>query len=563
MTAVFLKLLDMSVNAVWLIMAVFLLRLIFAKAPKSWRSALWALVGFRLVFPFSIPNPLSPIPYVKPSAVVTPSVTPSEPSAILNDVIISSESSEITGNIVTDTATSSLSLTEILSIAVPVIWIVGVCGMLLYAIISYARLYKLTKESVPSDKNFHLCDKIDSPFILGIFKPKIFLPSTISEETLSYVEAHELSHIKRLDHWRKLVAYIILSLHWFNPFVWVSYILFCRDTELACDEKATKNYEPSQKAGYTQALLYFTVPKNSLFICPFSFSESGIKNRIKSVLNYKKPAFWLILVSVIATVVVSILVFSNPAKPKTEKPKEFDLDYAVSQAIKDYNHPDEPDTDIVTTESHFIYGKEKNGNQLTVYLNANYQCYTNDNPLGIVEEDGGGWYPCAITFEVHDDGSYNILEYWMPEDGAYYASSIKEKFPPIYAYFAISNFLPPPNPDTTEVYEHFNAPKHVTFSHWDYNNRFSDKKAEVTLTLNTETSYATLKVDGKEILTDHYSIFNFDENGNKVPEEYIYLCDVDNLPNNSYEYRFNIANENLIYVSNLPEGMPVFTRVEE
>ncbi len=562
MTAVFLKLLDMSVNAVWLIMAVFLLRLIFTKAPKSWRSVLWGLVGFRLVFPFSIPNPLSPIPYVKPSAVVTPSVTPSEPSAILNDVIISSESSEITGNIVTDTATSSLSLTEILSIAVPVIWIVGVCGMLLYAIISYARLYKLTKESVPSDKNFRLCDKIDSPFILGIFKPKIFLPSTITESSLSYVEAHELSHIKRLDHWRKLVAYIILSLHWFNPFVWVSYILFCRDTELACDEKATKNYEPSQKAGYTQALLYFSVPKNSLFICPFSFNESGIKNRIKSVLNYKKTAFWLILVSVIATVVVSILVFSNPAKPKTEKPKEFDLDTAVSQAIKDYNHPDEPDTDIVTTESHFIYGKEKNGNQLTVYLNARHQCYTNDNPLGIVEEDSSGWCPTAITFELHDDGSYKVLEYWTPDDGSYYASSIKEKFPPVYAHFAISIFLPPPNPDTTEVYEHFNASKYVTFSHWDYNNRFSDKKAEVTLTLNTETSYATLKVDGKEILTDHYSIFNFDENGNTVPEEYIYLCDVDNLPNNSYEYCFNIANENLIYVSNLP-GMPVFTRVEE
>lgn len=196
-------------------------------------------------------------------------------------------------------------------------------------------------------------------------------------------------------------------------------------------------------------------------------------------------------------------------------------------------------------------------------MTACYQLYSTDNPLGIVEESGGGWCPTAITFEVRDDGSYKLLEYWESEDGSYYASSIKEKFPPIYAYFAISNFLPPPNPDTTEVYEHFNASKYVTFSHWDYNNRFSDKKAEVTLTLNTETSYATLKVDGKEILTDHYSIFNFDENGNTVPEEYIYLCDVDNLPNNSYEYCFNIANENTLYISNLPEEMPVFTKVNE
>ncbi len=561
MTAVFFKLLDMSVNAVWLIMAVFLLRLIFTKAPKSWRSVLWGLVGFRLVFPFSIPNPLSPIPYVKPSAVVTPSVTPSEPSAILNDVIISSESSEITGNIVTDTATSSLSLTEILSIAVPVIWLVGVCGMLLYAIISYARLYKLTKESVPSYKNFRLCDKIDSPFILGIFKPKIFLPSTITETSLSYVEAHELSHIKRLDHWRKLVAYIILSLHWFNPFVWVSYILFCRDTELACDEKATKNYEPTQKAGYTQALLYFSVPKNSLFICPFSFSESGIKNRIKSVLNYKKPAFWLILITIIATVVASVLVFSNPSKTNTEMPKEFDRDAAVSQAIKEYNLPEDSTLDIVPTESHIIYGRTKNGNQITVYLEAAYEGFTIDNPLGIVEQHGGAWCPTAITFEVHDDGSYKVLEYWTPEDGTYYASSIKKKFPPLYAFLALHNFRTPPKSDTSEVYEHFNAPKTVTFVSPDNGHLFCGEKGDAVLTLNTETSDAILSVNGKEIFTDFYSFFNFDEDGDTVTE-YIYLCDVDNLPNNRWEYDFTIIDQNTLCVTNLPEK-PVFTRVEE
>lgn len=565
MTAVFLKLLDMSVNAVWLIMAVFLLRLIFTKAPKSWRSALWALVGFRLVFPFSIPNPLSPIPYVKPSSALTSSTTPvtapSNPSSILNKVIISSETSELTENIVTDTAVSTFSLTEILSIAVPVIWLAGVFGMLLYAIISYVRLYKLTKESVPSEKGFRLCDKIDSPFILGIFKPKIFLPSDISNETITYVEAHELSHIKRLDHWRKIVAYIILSLHWFNPFVWVSYILFCRDTELACDEKATKNYEPTQKAGYTQALLYFTVPKNSLFICPFSFAESGIKNRIKSVLNYKKPAFWVILLSIIATVVVSILVFSNPAKPKTEKPEEFDLDYAVSQAIKDYNVSKYEDIDIVPTESHIIYGKVKNGNQITAYLEASYEGYIIDNPLGIVESFTGSWCPCAITFEINEDGSYKVLEYWEPEDGTYYASSIKSKFPPVYAFLALRGSIVPPLVDTSEVYEHFNAPKTVSFVSPDSGHLFCDEKGDATLTLNTETNDATLSVNGKEIFTDFYSFFNFDEDGDTVTE-YIYLCDVDNLPNNRWEYDFTIIDENTLCVTNLPEK-PVFTRVEE
>ncbi len=561
MSTIFFSLFDMSINALWLIIAVWLLRLVFQKAPKTWRSVLWGLVGFRLVFPFSIPNPLSPIPYIKTTPSASSAVTPTDSNSILNDVIISSETSEIAGNIVTDTAVSTLSLTEILLILVPAIWLLGVCGMLLYATIAYIRLYKRTKESVLSENGYWLCDKIDSPFILGIFKPKIFLPSTISEETLPYVEAHELAHLKRLDHWRKLVAYIILSLHWFNPFVWISYILFCRDTELACDEKATKNYEPSQKAGYTQALLYFSVPKNSLFICPFSFGESGIKGRIKSVLNYKKPAFWLILITIIATVVVSVLVFSNPGKPNTEKPKEFDLDSAISQAIKDYEFPDKPDIDIVPTESHFIYGKEKNGNQITVYIQSYHRGYTIDNPLGIVERSGGGWGPNAITFEVHDDGSYDVLEYWNPDDGAYYTSSIKEKFPPLYAFLATHNLRRAPEVDTSEVYEHFNASKTVKFVSPGNASCFCRLDGDAVLTLNTETSDATLSVNGKEIFTDFYSFFNFDENGDEAPE-YIYLCDVDNLPNNRWEYDFTIIDENTLCVTNLPEK-PVFTRVEE
>ena len=573
MENVFLELFNMSITASWLVIAVIVFRFLFKKAPKSLRVIMWGLVALRLVCPFSLESVLSIIPsteFVPSEIVYSDSSADVSGAEIFNAIgnnpvnydlgiqdgsVVFTEYSAPDGN----TVNPLLIITYIASI----VWVVGMAVMLLYTLISYLRILKKVREATPLKENIWICDNISTPFILGLVKPRIFLPSSMNEQDTEFVIAHEKAHLKRRDHFWKHLGFALLKVYWFNPVLWIAYILLCKDIELACDEKATKNYEPSQKAGYTQALLYFSVPKNSLFICPFSFSESGIKNRIKSVLNYKKPAFWLILVSVIATIVVSILVFSNPAKPNTEKPKEFDLDTAVSQAIKDYNHPDEPDTDIVTTESHFIYGKEKNGNQLTVYLNANYQCYTNDNPLGIVEEDGGGCYPCAITFEVNADGSYNILEYWVPEDGTYYASSIKEKFPPVYAHFAISNFLPPPNPDTTEVYEHFNAPKYVTFSHWDYNNRFSDKKAEVTLTLNTETSYATLKVDGKEILTDHYSIFNFDENGNKVPEEYIYLCDVDNLPNNSYEYCFNIANENTLYVSNLPEGMPVFTRVEE
>lgn len=270
---------------------------------------------------------------------------------------------------------------------------------------------------------------------------------------------------------------------------------------------------------------------------------------------YKRIVFWLILAGVIVVAVAGILIGSVI---KVQRENSFKLESVISQTIKEHNLPDEPEYDIIATESHVIYGKSRSGNQLTVYMNAHYQRYSTNNTLGIVEEDGGGWCPIAITFEVDDDGNYKLLEYWEPGEGSYYASSIKDKFPSMYAYFAIANVIPPPQPDMSEVYEHFNEPKCVSFSCWDFQEVFIDRKAVVTLTLNTETGYATLTADDEEILKEKYYIFNFDEKGNSVAEEYIYLCDEDNIR----EYRFSIGNEDLIYVSNLSEK-PVFTRVAE
>lgn len=278
---------------------------------------------------------------------------------------------------------------------------------------------------------------------------------------------------------------------------------------------------------------------------------------------YKRIVFWIILAGVISVAAAGVLTGSLiKGYVKSYEETGFDLDSAVSQAIKEYNLPEEPEYDIIATESHVIYGKRKDGNKLTVYMNAHYQLYSTDNPLGIVEQDGGGWCPTAITFEVRDDGSYKLLEYWVPEDGSYYASSIREKFPIVYACFAISNVSLPPEIDTTEVYEHFNAPRKVKFVSPDGGHLFCEENGEAVLTLDTATENATLEVNGKTIITDDcYCIFNFNDNGDTV-DEYIYLCDVDNLPNNRYEYDFTIVDENTLCVTNLPEK-PVFTRVEE
>lgn len=273
---------------------------------------------------------------------------------------------------------------------------------------------------------------------------------------------------------------------------------------------------------------------------------------------HKKSPLLLIIASVIMVAIVGILIGSAV---KNHNGNKRNLDTAVSQAIKEYNSPDGPDTDVYSTESHFIYSKKKNGNQITVYLTAYYEAYTIDNPLGIVEQDSGSWCPCAITFRINEDGGYELLEYWEPGDGSYYASSIQEKFPFPFNYVAMYNIHIPHAIDTTDVYEYFNVPKTVTFISADSGHLFCDKKGDATLTLNTQTSYATLSVNGKEIFTDFYCFLDIDENGNEVPV-YIYLTDVDSLPDSEFEYDFTVIDKNTLHVTNLPEA-PTFTRVTQ
>ena len=272
----------------------------------------------------------------------------------------------------------------------------------------------------------------------------------------------------------------------------------------------------------------------------------------------KKSVFGLIIATIVVVALVSI--FAGYVI-KNHQGNKFDLDYAVSQAIKEHNSPVDTSLDIFIAESHFIFSKKKNGNQISVYLQANSQCYTIDNPLGIVETYGGSWCPCAITFEISEDGNYKVLEYWEPYDGSYYASSIKEKFPPLSALLAIYSINLTPQYNTDDVYEYFNCPKTITFTATDCGHLFGDEKGDAILTLDTSTNYGTLTVNGKVIFTDFYSFFDFDENGDTVPE-YIYFCDVDNLPKNRYEYNFTVIDKNTMCVTNLPEN-PLFTRVEK
>lgn len=315
MEAIFLKLLNMSISAGWLILTIIVLRFLLKKImPKSLRCILWALVGIRLICPFSVESVLSLIPSaetVSPGIIYadTPEIDSgfSALDSVVNPVI--SES-------LTPSEAESVNPMQIVLFAVSVLWIAGMAALMLYSIISYLRLRRKTAVSMKLRDNIFLCDEISSPFILGIVKPKIYLPSNISQQHLYYVSAHEKTHLKRHDNLWKPVGYALLTVYWFNPLVWAAYILFCRDIELACDERVIKNMSADEKKEYSQTLLSYSIVQKSITACPVAFGEVGLKERVKSILSYKKAAVLSIIITVIVCIATAVCMLTDP---KTEK----------------------------------------------------------------------------------------------------------------------------------------------------------------------------------------------------------------------------------------------------
>lgn len=313
MTSLFLEFLNMSISASWLIAAVIVIRLVLGKAPKGLRYILWALVAIRLLCPFSIESTLSLIPSAE---------TISEESVYSDSPVIN------TGNIVVDQSDdvenmlmqentpivpekNENPMPSILSIAAWV-WGVGIVVMLAYSLISYIRLRSIVNVSVLKQDNLWLCDEIQSPFILGLIRPRIYLPSNITEAQIPYVVAHENQHLKYHDNWWKPLGFAILALHWFNPLVWAAYILLCRDIELACDERVIQSLNEDEKKQYSKSLLLCSNPRHVISACPVAFGEIGVKERIKSILNYKKPSVWIVGVGIVLCMVIAICFMTNP-----------------------------------------------------------------------------------------------------------------------------------------------------------------------------------------------------------------------------------------------------------
>lgn len=314
METVFIKLLNMSITAGWLILAVVILRAVFKRAPKSILCVLWALVGIRLICPFSIKSVLSAVPSVE---TVPQNILYSRAPAIDSGIEALNESiNPILSQSLAPDMAMSVNPMQVIAFAASAVWIAGMAALLLYTAISYLRLRKRVATAVRLKDNIWQSEAVTSPFVLGVFRPRIYLPFGMDEESMRHVIKHETAHIKRRDHWIKPAGFLLLTVYWFNPLIWLAYSLMCRDIELACDEQAIKALNADDKKAYSAALLACSVSRRSIAACPLAFGEIGVKQRIKNVLNYKKPAFWIIAAALASCLAVAVLFMTDPTPKK-------------------------------------------------------------------------------------------------------------------------------------------------------------------------------------------------------------------------------------------------------
>ena len=470
MGEIFLKLLNMSIAASWLILAVILLRLLFKKAPKWLPCALWAIVAVRLICPSAPESSFSLIPSTE--TIPVQNIYSPDP-AIADDPYYHHLQSGIPQ--VDRTLTPVLTETKSIDL-LAALWIIGMIVIFLYALVNYLRIRAMVREAVPFKDNVRLCDAVRSPFILGIVRPRIYLPSDMDHEQIDYVLAHERAHLKRRDHWWKPLGYLLFTVYWFNPLVWAAYILLCRDIELACDEKVVKGMDSKEKKSYSEVLVSCSMQRRMIMVCPLAFGEVGVKERVKTVLNYKRPAFWLILAAIIACVAVAICFLTNP-------PRDIDdnIENVTSAGGEDtFNHSEEnrndpsvadgaddkADQDAYAAEDVRVYTDAESAitdaileryastypesydfaccdfvllgelsetpvegdttHTITYYGWALYTKFNiTEQALDLV---GSTHLPIALTFELNDSG-YHLKEYWETGSGSYFVSGVREKFP--------------------------------------------------------------------------------------------------------------------------------------
>ncbi len=487
MTELFLEVLNRSLAASWLVLAVLGLRLALGKAPRWVHVLLWGIVAVRLLCPVSIRSELSLIPEPQP---IPPQIMMAEEPRVSTGV-------DVLDGIINPTLQESFrpkpggsaNPLKILMAVAGQVWLLGAAAMALYTLLSYGLLRRRVATAVRLRENIYESKAVGSPFVLGLFRPNIYLPQGMEEP--GYVIAHEQAHIRRRDHWWKPLGFALLALHWFNPLMWAGYWLLCRDIELACDEMVIRTLDGEARADYSQALLRFSISRRSIAACPLAFGEVGVRDRVKSILHYKKPTLWILLAAIVGCLGLCLCFLTDPVgipedtgsyyygiitgygieqEPYftvycddgverrfsyeehnhqiallpdqrvwvraegdlaqkvsfTDHKWATDPDTAIRWAIQDWNW-DERYHGLFQASAFQTLVTEESGSRSTHYGVAQYMVLSNDGTAVMVQSEFH--VPTVISLERSPEGAYRLVEYWEPRDGSYHLKDLQKKFP--------------------------------------------------------------------------------------------------------------------------------------
>lgn len=588
MDAVFLRIVNIAITASWLVLAVLLLRLALKKAPKWATCLLWSLVAIRLLLPFSLESALSLIPNTEPmieQSVITasPSVQPTLPEGNLNQTPNLNQNAGSSGSqVITPPSSGSLAPTpsesvdpmQVVLFVASIVWLCGIFAMLSYGLVSYLRLKHRVSASLRKEGRVYLCDSIETPFILGVFRPRIYLPSGISENEIPYVLAHEEAHLKRKDHLWKPFGFLLLSVYWFNPLFWVAYVLLCRDIENACDEKVIKNCDNAYRVGYSEALLSCSVHRRLVMACPLAFGETGVKSRIRAVLHYKKPAFWVILLAVVAIIVTSVCFLTDPVSDKDETTTEVTTEEVPGTTTTAPITTVEPTTSPTTTKP--IIPEDPDAWKEKLEWGA-----ANTYPADAYDEETGKYNIQIFIQDIHNIGQTNAEKAFAERFNLFYN--------PDYDLWQILDFrfLVQASKEEIEMYAKLEEVKAIWFNVKAYNDPITTESAWWQQVKTMQGITRVTKADGSigyrfdltvdsgsnlfPLLSESKSVFERidltsacvyigDLRDNVYTEYRVASWQVSNLYDLSFEAKGFVAKENVEYdmylVFTLPEGTP-------
>ncbi len=429
-----LGLLNRAIGALWLLGAILVLRLILRRCSGQVLCFLWILLALRLALPVQITSPLSLLwntgasvsetgerEYVRQLAddrapdleIHAPAVR----TARIGALRVTSDSRDY-------------RLSPLVFLAV--LWPIGCLGLLLYALISALRLRRRLREAIRLEDGVWLSDRIDGPFLFGLLHPRVYLPADLAEDLREPVLRHERAHLARLDHWWKLLGWLLLCAFWFDPFLWLAYFLFCRDLELACDERVIRSLPAEERKGYASALLECSLPRGKRLLAPLAFGEAGIRARIRAVLRYRKPAFLLILLAAILILAAALFFGTDPVWHPAATPAAWQevtlsryLEEAVHQAILDYQTPRFARGDF-PTESHVLLAADVGNTEATVWIHGAFLVLDWDGQR--LTEAAGCMAPARLTFR-RNGRVYTLTDYWEPLGGEGYYDELRANLP--------------------------------------------------------------------------------------------------------------------------------------